>query len=137
MDDSIDEVYFSFNVRIINKNDRKDTYALAKGWEHVTGSVDDLLHVIKSGYAYSAWFQDGVRNTKNFVGTNIVSIDIDGTNKIDTTIEHEFSQKHLTALYTSCSHTAEEHRFRLIFRLERVIESTKEYRDILRALQMM
>jgi hypothetical protein len=137
MDASNEEVYFSFNTRIINKNDRKDTYALANGWEHVTGSVDDLLRVIKSGCAYSAWFQDGVRNTKNFVGTNLVSIDIDGTNKIDTTIEHEFSQKHLTALYTSCSHTAEEHRFRLIFRLERVIESTKEYRDILRALQMM
>lgn len=137
MDASNEEVYFSFNTRIINKNDRKDTYALANGWEHVTSTVDDLLRAIKAGYAYSAWFLDGVRRIENYVGSNIVSIDIDGTNKIDTTIEHDFSQRHLTAIYTTCSHSSQEHRFRLVFRLERVIESSQEYRNILRALQIM
>ena len=117
------EVYFSYNERLINKNSRKDTDAFANGWVHVTGTVIILLDVIKSGMAYSVWFRDGVRKTENFVGSNLVSIDVDGANQIDNAIAHEFSQKHLTALYTTCSHTEQEHRFRLMFRLERVIES--------------
>ena len=131
------EVYFSYNERLINKNKLKDTFALGNGWVHVTGTVDVLLSAIKAGIAYSAWFRDGVRRIENFVGTNLVSIDIDGTNKIDEAVAHDFSQKHLTATYTTCSHSAQEHRFRLIFRLERVIESSKEYRNILRALQIL
>ena len=131
------EVYFSYNERLINKNKLKDTFALGNGWVHVTGTVDVLLSAIKAGIAYSAWFKDGVRRIENFVGSNIVSIDVDGTNKMDEAIAHDFSQKHLTATYTTCSHSAQEHRFRLIFRLERVIESAKEYRNILRALQML
>ena len=131
------EVYFSYNERLINKNSRKDTDAFANGWEPVTGTVDLLLDVIKSGMAYSVWFKDGVRKTENFVGSNLVSIDVDGANQIDNAIAHEFSQKHLTALYTTCSHTEQEHRFRLVFRLERAIESSSEYRNILRALQIM
>jgi len=131
------EVYFSYNERLINKNSRKDTDAFANGWVHVTGTVKILLDVIKSGMAYSVWFRDGIRKTENFVGSNLVSIDVDGGNQIDNAIAHEFSQKHLTALYTTCSHTEQEHRFRLMFRLERVIESSADYRNILRALQIM
>ena len=131
------EVYFSYNERLINKNSRKDTDAFANGWVHVTGTVKILLDVIKSGMAYSVWFRDGIRKTENFVGSNLVSIDVDGGNQIDNAIAHEFSQKHLTALYTTCSHTEQEHRFRLMFRLERVIESSDEYRNILRALRIM
>jgi hypothetical protein len=131
------EVYFSYNDRIVNKNKLKDTYALANGWVHVTGTIDSLLSAIKAGIAYSVWFRDGTRKTENFVGSNLMSIDVDGANQIDNAIAHDFSQKHLTALYTTCSHTAQEHRFRLVFRLERVIESSEEYRNILRALQIM
>jgi hypothetical protein len=131
------EVYFSYNERLINKNSRKDTDAFANGWVHVTGTVKILLDVIKSGMAYSVWFRDGIRKTENFVGSNLVSIDVDGANQIDIAIAHEFSQKHLTALYTTCSHTEQEHRFRLMFRLERVIESSEDYRNILRALRIM
>jgi len=131
------EVYFSYNDKLINKNKFKDTYALANGWQPVTGTVEILLKAIKAGIAYSVWFKDGIRRTENFVGSNLVSIDIDGTNKIDAVTAHEFSQKHLTALYTTCSHNEIDHRFRLIFRLERAIESSDEYRNILRALQIM
>lgn len=137
MDTSIDEVYFSYNTRLINKNDRNDTYAFANGWEHVTATIEDLIRVIKLGYAYSVWFKDGIRKTSNFVASNVVSIDVDGTNTIDSSISLEFSTHYLTAVYTSCSHTAREHRFRLIFKLERVIESAYEYRCIQRALQLM
>jgi len=87
--------------------------------------------------AYSYWYADGIRKVANFVGTNLASIDIDGTNTIDAAIAHEFSLKHLTALYTTCSHTVEEPRFRLIFKLERVIESPVELKNIVRALQLM
>ena len=76
------EVYFSYNERLINKNKLKDTFALGNGWVHVTGTVDVLLSAIKAGIAYSAWFKDGVRRIENFVGSNIVSIDVDGTNKM-------------------------------------------------------
>ena len=131
------EVYFSYNERLINKNSRKDTDAFAYGWVNETSTVDILLSAIKAGIAYSVWFRDGLRKTENFVGSNLVSIDVDGANQIDNAIANEFSQKHLTALYTTCSHSSTEHRFRLIFRLERVIESSEEYRNILRALQIM
>ena len=84
------EVYFSYNERLINKNNRKDTDAFANGWVPVTGTVDLLLDVIKSGMAYSVWFKDGVRKTENFVGSNLVSIDVDGNNRIDDAIAQEF-----------------------------------------------
>jgi len=134
--DEKDEVYFSFNAKIINKNERKDTFALANGWEFAGVSIDYLIRAIQAGFAYSACYKHGIRKTANFLGTNLASIDIDGTNTIDEAIAQEFSQKYLTAFYTTCSHNSEEQRFRLIFKLERIIDSPVEFKNILRALQL-
>lgn len=132
-----EEVCFSYNENIINKNERNDTLALAHGWKCVTGRIEDLISAIRSGIAYSAWFKDDHRSNKNFIGTNIISIDIDGTNTIDSVINHEFAQKHLTAFYTTCSHSDNEHRFRLIFKIQKFIDSPDEYRLLVRTLQLM
>jgi hypothetical protein len=128
-------IFVSVNPHIINKNDSKAD--LSKNWTNCEISLTKLTDVIRQGWAYSAWYKQQRRSNDQFVAINIASIDIDGTRTIDEVVEDPFCQKHLSCLYTTSSHTDQEHRFRLIFILPRVIECQKEYRHVLQALATM
>ena len=137
MSDIDTDVYFSYNVNIINKNIGGNKKYFSEGWENVCVPLSALITLISNGVAYCAVTNNETRNKNNFAGTNIVSIDIDAENTISAVLDHEFAQKHLSELYTTVNHTAQFHRFRILFRLERIIEDADEYEILMRTLRLM
>ena len=129
-----DLVHVAVNTLIINKNQNKQN--LGQNWINYKIPLSELADGIKAGFAYCSKMKAMPRNKTNFWACNIVSIDVDEDLRIDVALNDPFSQKHLTMFYTTSSHTEQEHRFRLVFKLPRVIESAEEFRKITRALQL-
>jgi len=128
------DVYVAINTQIINKNENKKN--LGEGWVSSGMQIEGLAKFIEAGMAYCATMKSESRNAKNFMGSNLVSIDIDKDRTISEALSDPFSQKHLSMFYPTASHTEQEHRFRLVFKLPRFIENPTEYKTITRALQL-
>lgn len=115
----------SLNKDLINK-DTDNSAAHGSGFHPYTVTPDDLATAIKNGLAYSYEFETHRRSKVDFVASDILSIDIDSGLTWDEALEHQLIQQYATILYTTPSHTPEEHRFRIIFALERTIEDPIE-----------
>lgn len=128
------DVYVAINTQIINKNENNKNRG--EGWVNSGMPIEGLAKFIEAGWAYCATMKSESRNAKNFWGSNLVSIDIDKDRTIDDALNDPFSQKHLSMFYPTASHTEQEHRFRLVFKLPRFIENPTEFKTITRALQL-
>jgi hypothetical protein len=128
------DVYVAINTQIINKNEKNKNRG--EGWVSSGMPIEELAKFIEAGWAYCATMKSESRNAKNFLGSNLVSIDIDKDRTIDDALNDSFSQKHLSMFYPTASHTEQEHRFRLVFKLPRFIENPTEFKTITRALQL-
>lgn len=129
-----EDIYVAINTKIFNKNETKQDRG--GGWVSAGMSIEELAKFIEIGWAYCATMKSDRRNAKNFLGSNIASIDIDKDRTIDDALNDPFSQKHLSMFYPTASHTEQEHRFRLVFKLPRFIENPTEFKTITRALQL-
>ncbi|MEI9429220.1 plasmid replication protein, CyRepA1 family [Mesorhizobium sp. Cs1299R1N3] len=125
----------SINKRLINKDELGDTLARAEGFEPCQLNADELIAHIKQGHAYCAEL-NGRRKADNFVATDILSVDIDGGTTLTEAIEHPFVQAHASFLYTTCSHTPEVHRFRIIFVLEETLLNAHDVKAATRSLAL-
>ena len=134
MDSTETDFLVSINSKVINKNVFKAN--LGDNWVGCRITPDEFQKAIIEGWAYSAVYRNERRSRKNFLGTNIASVDIDGTRQIDDVLADPFCLKCLTCLYTTSSHTVEEHRFRLVFLLPMGVEDPNEYTHILQALSL-
>jgi hypothetical protein len=95
----------------------------------------ELARAIDTGVAYSCELK-GPRQAKNFQSSDLLSVDIDGGRRIEEVLEDPLAREHLTVLYTTPSHTEEEHRFRLIFASPRTIEDPAEMKAAMRSLAL-
>ncbi|WP_395449054.1 plasmid replication protein, CyRepA1 family [Aminobacter sp. UC22_36] len=112
----------SINKKLVNKNDSKSSY----NYVHFCPAIFDateLAESIASGYAYSYIFEGNSRAKKNFIEASIVSVDVDDGMTLDEAMQHELVTKYATIIYTTCSHTDDNNRFRIIFVLENPIDS--------------
>ncbi|MGZ4123720.1 MAG: plasmid replication protein, CyRepA1 family, partial [Tumebacillaceae bacterium] len=105
---------------MINKNEANDKSLFVDGWENVAVSSETLASHINNGIAYCAQLS-GPRKAANFLETNFLSVDIDGTRRIDDVMRDTIVQNYLTIFCTTPSHTDAEHRLRLGFALPRFI----------------
>ena len=101
----------------------------ARDWLNISEDLEWLLGWVQKGYGWCAThFYDRHRKAQNSVGSNVVVIDIDG----DTTLSRFWStntaRQWSAATYTSASHTDQEHRFRAIFPLGKLLNSIPEHR---------
>ena len=128
-------VAVSVNTKIINKHKGGNHQFFAEGWDNYELPLSIFVKCIDKGVAYCAQLS-GPRKSQNFLRSDIASVDVDSGITIDQALAHPFCEKHLTVLYSTYSHTAEEPRFRLIFRLPRMIEDAKEQEAINRALNL-
>lgn len=118
----------AINRKILDKNLSRKTKeplrefnSLTNYFENCTLSADEIIFELGNGHAFScAHFnsesQYCKRKNDNVKHSELLAIDIDGTLNIDEAFEIEFTKKALI-LYTTPSHTKEEHRFRIIFAL--------------------
>lgn len=67
----------AINRHIVDKNIGGNLYFLAKEWENVNLTIDDLINTVThDGHAFCAQLH-GSRSNKNYSLTNLVSIDVD------------------------------------------------------------
>jgi hypothetical protein len=124
----------SINRRLIDKNSLNDIGAFTDGFEPCQVDLKGLLgNIVIAGYAYSAEFR-GPRSNSNFKASDLLSVDVDGGMTLDEAVEDPFVAAHATIIYTTVNHTEAQHRFRIVFALERTIETAKEMRAATRSL---
>ena len=116
----------SINRDLINKNESGDSSLFARGWKNVELTAHELADHINEGFAYAPQLARDRRCAENFLCTEVLSVDVDGTRRIDEIMNEPLVQDHLTIFYTTVNHTPSDHRFRLIFALPRPIFATKE-----------
>jgi hypothetical protein len=115
----------SINPGLINKNEAKDDSLFKSGWVNQALTPTEFAGSINDGVAYCCELS-GTRRAANFVCSEVISVDIDGTRRIPDVLVDPIVQESLTMLYTTPSHTEETHRFRLVFALPRPIQTARE-----------
>lgn len=122
-------IRYSKNTALVDKREPADKQAYAHGWQNVETSLDDLIASIKAGYAFAPQYRDGYRKGENFVCTAVLAADFDGSRTLLDVRNDAFCNSHASFIYTTASHSEEEHRFRVVFLLDRLIESAADYAD--------
>lgn len=151
-----DKFKLSVNKNIIDKPDKPT----APGWTNSEFTPNELIQHIASGFAFS----QGVIKSNKLNGNKpsasdieeawLVPVDIDNEGKVydggtyrsrklsesegyftfDDAIRDPWLKEHALLIYTTPSHTEEQHRFRIVFLLEEPIKSAEEYTRISTAL---
>jgi Origin of replication binding protein len=120
---------------LINKNEGRDTSLFARGWVNQSLTPGELAKEIDKGVAYCCQLS-GSRRASNFLCSDIISVDIDGTRRIEDVMREPIVERCLTIFYTTPRHTPECHRFRLVFALPRTIESSADMVAASRSLSL-
>ena len=125
----------SLNPELINKNESGDDSHFKTGWINQKLTPKELADEINKGIAYTCELS-GDRNARNFVCSDVLSVDIDGTRTMEDAKSDPFVERYLTIFYTTPNHTPQIHRFRLVFALPRSIETPQEMRAAYRSLAL-
>jgi hypothetical protein len=151
---------YSYNSKIKNKvcPDKSEYLKFSR----YSSGINELLDLIKKGWAISPSIFKGDRNSKNFVKCDVLFSDIDNTklvplldengspvldNKgkpkkekvydplmtLEDALENEFIKKHFV-VNTTASHTDKWHRFRLTSFLPFSIDNGELVKELLRAI---
>lgn len=105
---------FSINPNLVDKS--SDMRLSTSGWVEIEDTVDKLIEAVQGeGWAFSYVFLDGVRTVANFRYTDILAVDIDGGWNIEEFSTREFVRQNCAFIYTTPSHSPDEHRFRAVF----------------------
>ncbi len=144
----MNNIKFSFHSDIIGKPIRKIGHDnrphlymgdkqvnLGYGWINVELPYDELFIMLtEGGYALAPYLKSEHRDESNFISSEIALIDIDDGMKITDLANAEFYQKYGSGYYTTPSHTEENHRFRIIYRLSAPVTDPEDMRIIYEGL---
>ncbi|WP_017995800.1 plasmid replication protein, CyRepA1 family [Rhizobium leguminosarum] len=119
---------FSLNKLLINKNNSGEPFAF-RAFEPASANIEEVAQHIQAGYAYSA-AMSGPRKNRNFAGSDLVSIDVDYGMSLDEAREHPLVKESATLIYTTCSHTEDENRFRIVFVLQETIKDPEKFHKL-------
>lgn len=117
---------FSVNPELIDKIQPSDKRFMAEGFISVDGTIEDLAQAVQDGWGFSYQFIDQKRRTENFLATDILMVDMDGTRTLSETLEDQIVKDYCSLYYTTPSHNPDCHRFRLVFVLPKTITDPKE-----------
>ena len=124
---------FALHPKLINKSE--NIKQSASGWQHFEESLDKLIEAVSVlGVAFSYVFAGGKRSVQTFLGTDVVAVDVDDGWDMYRFAEHELIKENCAFVYTTPSHTKEDHRFRAVFVLPRTIDKSSELTAISRGL---
>lgn len=125
----------AINPEMIDKHEGGELKLYAQGWQNVELTTDELKEVVQSGVAYCPQLS-GIRNQKNFVSADVVSVDVDEGMTLADAVDNPIVRDHAAFIYTSVNHTTEKHRFRIVFALPRTITDPQEVRALQRSLAL-
>lgn len=117
---------FSVNRDLVGKPSR-NLSASASGWQNFEQTAEFLLQHIVAGFAFAPHYRDGYRKGPNFIQAGFLAADFDGTSTIEKARDHAFIRAYSGFLYTTASHSDDEHRFRAVFLLEQSISDGRQW----------
>lgn len=120
---------FSIHTGVKDKPDEASRRKLGKGWEPVEMSEAELAECIQEGWAIAPQYRGGNRKTANFTIAGFLAADVDSGLTLDDARNHPFVLRYAALLHTTVSHTAERHRFRIIFLLDEAILNAAYWAD--------
>lgn len=123
----------SINDKIINKNETRH-WSQSKGFRPFDLTPEQLGDHVSRGHAFSFQFKDSHRKSDNFLCSDIIAADIDDGMTLEEAMNDPFIRENACLLYTTASHTPEDHRFRLIFQLPHTVTDAEQMRSLLRGL---
>jgi hypothetical protein len=98
---------------------------LGYGWQTTEQSFEDIYEMLSAGgYAFAPALTSDHRDQTTFVSHQVALVDIDSGMTIDELKQLPFYQKYGSGYYTTPSHTAEEPRFRILYRFEAPVTDT-------------
>jgi hypothetical protein len=125
----------AFNRGLLDKNEAGDHRLFVDGFQNADVTLEELAACVAKGIAFTAQLT-GKRKAKNFLASDVVSVDIDGGLTIDQVLLHPLVVAHAGLVYTTVSHTAEASRLRVVFPLPKTITDPREMRAIQRSLAL-
>lgn len=124
----------SVSSGFINKTPITSKLAYKHGFMPHEITIIDLGFAIDDGMTFSYQFIENTRSAENFKATDILAIDVDYGMTLDEALAHPIVQRYCSMMYITVNHSADHHRFRLIFVLPRTITNPRELSAATRAL---
>ena len=121
---------------IVDKGDSASLNRTGRGWTDAEYKISELIAHIQQGHPITHQFVNGHRKRENFRRTDILIADIDKGMRLDEAVENEFVKNFASFIYTTPRHTPTNHRFRIIFILERTVFSPEVYEAMYRSLML-
>lgn len=127
--------HLSINSHVRNKT--SDFNKLNMFFKPVQRDISGLISDIKTGYAFCCADLKRVnkiisRRKENWNSASLFAIDIDDGMTIEEALSMKTTQQALF-LYTTCSHTIEKHRFRIVFDLPYLERDPDRYNAIVKS----
>ncbi len=124
----------AINPHLIDKGSN-DQIALANAkFENRDIDAETLAGEIKNGYAFCAQHKPGGRKRAGFIAAGYLAVDIDSGLTLEAARADPYFQRYATILYTTPSHSADAHRFRVVFELEQPITDPERMKQALTGL---
>ncbi len=127
-------IRFSVNKHVTNKPMNFNLYT--HGFENVSGTVQDLAQCIKMGYSFCPSIlkvdESGCchRRHTSWLASELIALDINRGMTIERCLSLPMSQN-ASLLHTTCRHTPEQNRYRLLFVLPYMETDPERYKRIL------
>ena len=86
-------------------------------FENLDLTAEELGNEVAQGHAFCAQHGNKWRSKENFLGAGFLAADIDYGMRIEDALKSPFVEEFGALIYTSPSHTPEDHRFRIVFEL--------------------
>jgi len=108
---------------------------LGYGWITAELPFEDIYEMLSvGGYAFAPALNSDHRIEENFVSHELALVDIDGGMTLEELQTFPFYQLYGSGFYTTPSHTAEQHKFRILYRLPCAITDGETMRVIYEGL---
>ena len=133
----LENIALSVNEKIINRPEVWSKFNHCKGFQAKTLTIEQMINAIKSGYMISYQFHREYTETVNFIKTGYLAVDIDDGMTLEQAFAHNNVKDFASFIYTTCRHTQNKHRFRIVFVLEREINDALELKHAATALTRM
>jgi hypothetical protein len=119
-------IAFSTHPRILDKPAKSEPIDYGRHWVQAELEPTDLAQLVLQGNAIAPQYV-GRRVSENFERAGFLAVDIDRGMTLEEALADEFVKAHASFMYTTASHTADAHRFRIVFALEADITNGRDW----------
>jgi hypothetical protein len=126
----------SIRLDFTDKATKEELSRSGRGWTNNELDLKQFVDHIKSGFPFTHQFFGGKKTKEHFQQTNVLVADIDAGMTVEQALDDEFIKAYGTLIYTTPRHTQEQHRFRIVFVLDRLIFNPNLYESMYAGLMM-